>query len=71
MGIALPLCGTLLLTAIIAAATYPAGYGQPSLQPTVAMALWNKAASSALPLRMVLIGVHSVWRAAIRRRRLG
>jgi hypothetical protein len=49
MGIVLPLCGTLLLLGVIGLATFASPYYQPSLDPDVAMALFSKAAGSALP----------------------
>jgi hypothetical protein len=54
MGIALPLFGTLLLLGVIGAATHVSSYYVPSLQPNIAMALWSKAAGSALPGRMMI-----------------
>src|SRR5581483_3661330 len=47
MGIFSPLCGTLLLVGVIGLATHACPYYQPSLEPTVAMALWSKVAGSA------------------------
>jgi hypothetical protein len=57
MGIALPICGTLLLVGMIDVATLASQYYQPSLNPTVAMALWGKAAGSALPARMMITAI--------------
>jgi hypothetical protein len=54
MGIALPFCVTMLFVALVGLATLASGYYLPSLQPTVAMALWSKAAGSALPGRMAI-----------------
>jgi hypothetical protein len=57
IGIVLPLCGTLLLVGVIGLATHASPYYQPSLEPTVAMALWSKVAGSALPGRMMIAAV--------------
>jgi hypothetical protein len=57
MGIALPLCGTLLLIGVIGAATHDSSYYVPSLQPTIAMALWSQTAGSALPGRMMIAAI--------------
>jgi hypothetical protein len=57
MGIALPLSITVLLVGIIDVATLRSGFYVPSLEPTVAMALWSHAASSALPPRMLLAAI--------------
>jgi hypothetical protein len=56
-GLVLPLFGTVLLVGIIGSATHASGYYQPSLEPTVAMALWSKAAGSALPGRMMIAAI--------------
>ena len=53
-GLVLPLFGTVLLVAIIGLATNASSYYQPSLEPTVAMALWSRAAGSALPGRVMI-----------------
>jgi hypothetical protein len=57
MGVALPLFVVLFLVGVIGTATYASGYYQPSLEPTVAMALWSKAARSALPGRVLVAAV--------------
>jgi hypothetical protein len=53
-GIALPLAGTLLFVGIIALATFHSRFYTPSLNPNIAMALWGRAARSALPSVMML-----------------
>jgi hypothetical protein len=57
MGIVLPLGGTLLLLGVIGLATHASPYYQPSLEPDVAMALFSKAARSALPGRIMIAAV--------------
>lgn len=57
VGLVLPLFGTLLLVGMIGLATHASPYYQPSLEPTVAMALWSKAAESALPGRMMIAAI--------------
>ncbi len=57
MGLALPLFVALFLVGVIGTATHASSYYQPSLQPTVAMALWSKAASSAMPGRLMVMAV--------------
>jgi hypothetical protein len=57
VGLVLPLFGTLLLVGIIASATLASPYYQPSLEPTVAMALWSKVAGSALPGGMLIAAI--------------
>jgi hypothetical protein len=57
MGVALPLFATLLLAGVIGAATLASPFYQPSLEPTVAMALWSHAARSALPGRMMIAAI--------------
>jgi hypothetical protein len=57
MGVVLPLFGTLLLVGLIGVATAASPYYQPSLEPTVAMALWSNVASSALPGRMMMAAI--------------
>ena len=54
LGIVLPICVTGLLVGIIDLAAHASGYYQPSLNPTIAMALWSKAAGSALPGRLMI-----------------
>jgi hypothetical protein len=56
-GLVIPLFGTMLLVGIIGLATHASHYYQPSLEPTVAMALWSKAAGSALPARMMIAAI--------------
>ena len=57
VGLALPLFATLFLVGVIGTATHASPYYQPSLEPTVAMALWSKAARSALPGRILVAAV--------------
>ncbi|HXS95585.1 MAG TPA: hypothetical protein VN736_13360 [Candidatus Limnocylindrales bacterium] len=57
VGLVLPLFGTLLLVGAISSATLASPYYQPSLEPTVAMALWSKVAGSALPGRMAIAAI--------------
>jgi len=57
IGLALPLFVVLFLVGLIGTATHASPYYQPSLQPTVAMALWSKAARSALPGRILVAAV--------------
>jgi hypothetical protein len=57
MGVALPLFVTLLLVGAIGAATHASPFYQPSLEPTVAMALWSRAAGSALPGRRMIAAI--------------
>jgi hypothetical protein len=57
MGLALPIFVALFLVGVIGTATHASPYYQPSLQPTVAMALWSKAARSALPGRVLVAAV--------------
>ena len=47
-GAALPLLMTMLLVGLIRTATYHSSLYQPSLNPTVSMALWSRTAHSAL-----------------------
>jgi hypothetical protein len=56
-GLVLPFFGTMLLVGIIGLATHASSYYQPSLEPTIAMALWSKAANSALPGRMMIAAI--------------
>jgi hypothetical protein len=67
-GIALPLFVSVLLTGIVAIATARSSRYQPSLDPTVAMALFSKTASSALPGRWAIgaITVFGLGRFCIR-----
>lgn len=57
MGIALPLFVTLLIVGVVGASTYASSFYQPSLQPSISMALWSHAARSALPGRMMIAAV--------------
>jgi hypothetical protein len=57
IGIALPLWGVLFLTGVIDDATHASAYYQPSLEPTVLMALFGRAAASALRPRIWLVGI--------------
>jgi hypothetical protein len=56
-GVALPLFGALFFTAVIGMATLASRFYQPSLNPTVAMALWSHAAASAVGARMLVAAV--------------
>lgn len=56
-GLVLPLFVVLFLVGLIGAATHASPYYQPSLEPTVAMALWSKAAQSVLPGRILIAAV--------------
>jgi hypothetical protein len=56
-GLVVPFFGTMLLVGIIGLATHASPYYRPSLEPTVAMALWSKAAGSALPGRMMIAAI--------------
>ena len=47
-GVSAPLVLTLLLVGVIGAATHASNFYQPSLQPSVAMALWSRAARSGV-----------------------
>ena len=57
LGLVLPLFGTLFALAVIGVATNASALYQPSLEPTVAMALWSHVASSALPGYMMLTAI--------------
>jgi hypothetical protein len=57
IGVTLPIFGSLLLVAMIQTATFASDFYQPSLNPSIAMALWSKAAGSALPGRMLIATV--------------
>jgi hypothetical protein len=56
-GVAIPLFGALLLVGVIDTATYASPFYQPSLNANVFMALWSKAASSALLPRMMVVTI--------------
>jgi hypothetical protein len=56
-GAALPLLVTMLLVGLIRTATYNSSFYQPSLTPTVDMALWSHTAHSALGGRLLVAGV--------------
>ncbi len=56
-GVALPLFGALLFTAVIGMATLRSRFYVPSMNPSVAMALWSHAAASALGGRMLVATV--------------
>jgi hypothetical protein len=53
-GIALPLFGTLILVAIIEVATGHSSLYQPSLNPSIAMALWSHASARYQPGTMTV-----------------
>jgi hypothetical protein len=57
MGIALPLFGTLLVVGVLNVATLASPFYQPSLNPSVAMALWGHAARSSVPGRMMVTAI--------------
>jgi hypothetical protein len=57
MGVALPIFVTLLLVGVIGVATHASRFYQPSLTPTVGMALWSHEARSALTGRMMITAV--------------
>jgi hypothetical protein len=57
MGVTMPLFISLLLAGIIAVATSGSFIYQPSLTPNVGMALFGKAASSALPGRLMIAAI--------------
>ena len=57
LSIAVPLFLTLLFVSMIGVATWASPYYQPSLQPTVYMALFSKTAGSAVPWRMLLVEI--------------
>lgn len=57
LGVLLPLGGGLFMTGALSAATLASGYYQPSLNPNIAMALWGKAAASALPPRFMIAAI--------------
>lgn len=57
MGLVLPLCGTLLLMAVIDVAINVSRLYQPSLDPNIAMALWSQVASSYLPGIVMLTAI--------------
>jgi hypothetical protein len=56
-GVALPLLVTILLVGLIRTATYHSTSYQPSLEPTVGMALWSHTARSAIGGRLLVAGV--------------
>jgi len=56
-GAALPLLVTMLLVGLIRTATYHSSFYQPSLNPTVSMALWSHTARSALGGRLLVAAV--------------
>ena len=57
IGVTLPMFLALSLSTIVGAATAASIYYQPSLNPTIAMALWSHAANSAIPPRMLVAGI--------------
>jgi hypothetical protein len=57
MGIALPLCGALLLVGVIDVAVFASEYYRPSLNPNIAMALWGKAARTGLRGTMMIAAI--------------
>jgi hypothetical protein len=57
MGTALPLFGALFFSGVIGVATGASRLYRPSLNPTVAMALFSDVAASAMPGRMLVAAV--------------
>jgi hypothetical protein len=57
LGLALPLSGTLFVVGLISDATFASRFYQPSLPPSVAMALWGQAARSSLPGGMLVAAI--------------
>jgi len=57
MGVLVPLGGGLLVVGALCAATLSSGYYQPSLNPDIAMALWGRAARSAVSPRLMLMAI--------------
>jgi len=56
-GIALPLFVALFLSGVVGVATGASQFYQPSLNPTVAVALWSQAARSATPGGMLVAAI--------------
>ena len=56
-GVSAPLMVTLLLVGVTGAATHASHFYQPSLQPSVAMALWSRTAASGVRGRILVAGV--------------
>ena len=56
-GVALPLLVTLVLLSLIRTVTCNSSFYEPSLVPTVSMALWSHTARSALGGRLLVAGV--------------
>lgn len=57
LGFALPLFGSVLLIGVTNVATFYSGLYQPSLEPNIPMALWSNTAASAVPGRMLIVGI--------------
>ncbi len=57
LGVSAPLALTLFLVGVIGAATHASHFYQPSLQPSVAMALWSHTARTAVQWRALVAGV--------------
>jgi hypothetical protein len=57
MGIALPLFGALLISVVIGVAIHASGLYVPSLNPTIAMALFSRVADSAMKGRMLVFAI--------------
>lgn len=70
-GAALPLFAALTLSSIVGLATARSHFYQPSLNPTVGMALWAHAAGSAVLPRMVIAGITNFGAARFGLRALG
>jgi hypothetical protein len=56
-GVAVPLFVSLLVAGVIGTAVFHSDLYQPSLAPSVGMALWSHAASSAMAPRAIIAGV--------------
>ena len=57
MGIGLPLFGTLVVVGVINAVTLASPLYQPSLSPSILLALWSQTARSAQPARMMVAAI--------------
>lgn len=57
IGVTLPMFLALSLSTIVGVATAASSHYQPSLNPTIAMALWSHGADSAIPSRMLVAGI--------------
>lgn len=57
MGLAIPLFASVILLSVVGAATSVSHFYQPSLDPSVAMALWSQVAHSAMPGGILIAGM--------------